>query len=79
MNAATLLELLRQRERNALPLIVLHSPLLLGPADGAVEAACKSGRAVFHVRFVRSDGNGCLKLDCAADTLSAEQLDVNDS
>jgi hypothetical protein len=58
MNAQTLLELLRARERNRPPLVCYHGDSLPVTPDEAISAALASGRPVVHVRFVASDGNG---------------------
>jgi hypothetical protein len=56
MSAEHLLELLKLRERNKSPLLVLHSPSLPVTPQAEVEAAEAAGRAIVHVRFVRPDG-----------------------
>lgn len=58
MSAQVLLELLRMRERSKSPLIVFYSEKLPATSEAVIEAARQAGRAVIHVRFARSDGNG---------------------
>jgi len=58
MSAEQLLELLRTRERSKSPLVVIHSEKLPATPEAVIEAAQQAGRAVVHVRFARSDGNG---------------------
>ncbi|MGB8986094.1 MAG: hypothetical protein WCC37_05780 [Candidatus Sulfotelmatobacter sp.] len=60
MSAQTLLELLRQREREKSPLVVYHSPSLPSTPHEVVDAAVRAGRPVLHVKFVKGDGNGGL-------------------
>ena len=56
VSAAELLELLRMRERST-PLLVYHSETLPQTPQAEIERAEALGRAVFHVRFVKSDGD----------------------
>lgn len=58
MSAQTLLELLRSSERAKSPLICYHSNSLPRTPDVVLDAALAAGRAVVHVRFVKSDGDG---------------------
>lgn len=58
MNAQTLLELLRARERSKAPLVCYHSEILPSTPAATIDAALAAGRPIVNVYFVKSDGDG---------------------